>query len=449
MTARDRAAAAQPLWALVAPADRARYLRRAAMAVLDELDALADLLAAEAGHPRSEALLAELLPSVGGLHGLANDGPGALADRRLGPVPALRAGRRSTLIQVPLGVVGVHVRDESPWAGPLLEVAAALLAGNGVLLVPAAPRAAARMRNAFVRAGLPEELFQLVAEDDLADVEHVVTLDPPSAKGTMLVLDGAPLDRALSGALWAAFAGGGRRHAGLGRVIAVPPHAAALASELETAARRLRVGDPSRPDTEVGPLPSVAARDRVEALVAQAEAAGATRMCGGPLELPGVAGAFYAPVVLRDVPQEAELLREAVPGPVLAVQEAATEEEAIALARATEGTLSVWSGDRDQGEQIARAAGAEITWINEHGVASPAAPVRLAKHSATRQLASQPTRLRSARWLPYDPALLRAATASARLLHGRESERWAALRSGALPLARTAFRLGREALGRG
>ena len=255
MTARDRAAAAQPLWALVAPADRARYLRRAAMAVLDELDALADLLAAEAGHPRSEALLAELLPSVGGLHGLANDGPGALADRRLGPVPALRAGRRSTLIQVPLGVVGVHVRDDSPWAGPLLEVAAALLAGNGVLLVPAAPRAAARMRNAFVRAALPEELFQLVAEDDLAGVERVVTLDPPSAKGTMLVLEGAPLDRAITGALWAAFAGGGRRHAGLGRRDRAcrrtrprwPPG-------IETAARRLRVGDPSRPDTEVGPL---------------------------------------------------------------------------------------------------------------------------------------------------------------------------------------------------
>src|SRR5215207_8552819 len=146
VTAIDRAAAAQPLWALVAPRDRARYLRRAAMAVLDELDALADLLAAEAGQPRSEAMLAELLPSVGGLHGLASDGPGALADQRLGPVPALRAGRRSTLVRSPLGVVGVHVRDGSPWAGPLLEVAASLLAGNAVLLVPAAPRAAALMR---------------------------------------------------------------------------------------------------------------------------------------------------------------------------------------------------------------------------------------------------------------------------------------------------------------
>jgi acyl-CoA reductase-like NAD-dependent aldehyde dehydrogenase len=448
MTAAARAAAAQPLWALVKPRDRARYLRRAAMAVLDELDALADLLADEAGQPRSEATLAELLPSVGGLHGLANDGPEALADRRLGPVPALRAGRRSTLVQAPLGVVGVHVRDQSPWAGPLLEVAAALLAGNAVLLVPAAPHAAARMQSAFTRAGLPEELLQVVGEQELAGAAKVVTLDPPAAKGTMLVLEGAPLDRVVTGAVWAAFAGAGRRHAALGRVIALRPHVLAIAAGIESAARRLRVGDPRRPDTEVGPLPGAAERERVEALVAQAEEAGATRLCGGPVDLPGVAGAFYAPVVLRAVPPAAELLRKPVPGPVLALLEAESEEEAIALARDAGATLSVWAGDPSHGERIARSLGADIAWINEHGVASPAAPVRLAKYVASRQLASQPTRLRSARWLPYDPALLRAATATARLIHGRESERWAALRGGALPLARTAVRLGREAMSR-
>jgi acyl-CoA reductase-like NAD-dependent aldehyde dehydrogenase len=448
VTAIDRAAAAQPLWALVAPRDRARYLRRAAMAVLDELEELADLLAAEAGQPRSEAMLAELLPSVGGLHGLASDGPGALADQRLGPVPALRAGRRSSLVRSPLGVVGVHVRDGSPWAGPLLEVAAALLAGNAALLAPAAPRAALRMQNAFVRAGLPEELFQLAPPDEHAGAARVVTLDPPAAKGTMLVLDGAPLDRVVSGAVWAAFAGGGRRHAAVGRAIAVRPQALALAAGIEAAARRLLVGDPRRPDTEVGPLASEADRDRVEALVAAAEAAGATRLCGGAIDVRGVDGAFYAPAVLRAVPPDAALLHEPVPGPVLALVEADSEEAAMALAGGTAGTVSVWTGDVTYGERVARALGAEIAWINEHGVASPAAPVRLAKYVADRQLASQPTRLRSARWLPYDPALLRAATASARLLHGRESERWATLRAGALPLARTAVRLGREALGR-
>ena len=66
----------------------------------------------------------------------------------------------------------------------------------------------------------------------------------------------------------------------------------------------------------------------------------------------------------------------------------------------------------------------------------------------SRRIASQPTRLRSARWLPYDPQLVRAATSSARLMYGRENERLGVLRTGAVPLARTAARLAREALGR-
>ncbi|MEA2132974.1 MAG: hypothetical protein QOC68_883, partial [Solirubrobacteraceae bacterium] len=72
-----RSAPPQPLWALVPTAARARYLRRAATAILDELEDLADALADTVGQPRTEAILAELLPSVGGLHDLAEQGPRA------------------------------------------------------------------------------------------------------------------------------------------------------------------------------------------------------------------------------------------------------------------------------------------------------------------------------------------------------------------------------------
>ena len=64
------------------------------------------------------------------------------------------------------------------------------------------------MQSAFTRGGLPEELLQVVGGDELAGAAHVVALDPPAAKGTMLVLEGAPLDRVVTGAVWAAFAGG-------------------------------------------------------------------------------------------------------------------------------------------------------------------------------------------------------------------------------------------------
>jgi acyl-CoA reductase-like NAD-dependent aldehyde dehydrogenase len=380
------------------------YLRRAAQAVLDELDRLALLIARETGRPRSEALLAELLPSVSALHSLADDGPRALADQRLGRPPLLRAGRRAVLVQAPAGVVAVCGRTASPWAEPLLEAAASLLAGNGVLLVPAASLVGERIAAAFIRAGVPGDLIAVV-HDGLPgdDVDRVVDLGEDDDKATMLVLAGAPLDATVSGALWAAFAGAGRHPAAVGRLVAAPGPAEPLLERLVAGALRLRVGDPEHADTEVGPLASHADLEAVERLVVEAEAGGAERLCGGPLTLPGLDGAFCAPIVLRGVPHDARLLRELPPGPVLAVLEAASESEAVRLAAAhADAPVSVWTDDR--------------------------------RH------ASQPARVRSARWLPYDPALVAARTAAARLLHGRESERVAALRAGALPMARTAWR---------
>ena len=108
--------------------------------------------------------------------------------------------------------------------------------------------------------------------------------------------------------------------------------------------------------------------------------------------------------------------------------------------------MSVWTGDRAHGVRIARSLGADLAWVNEHGTAVPSVPVRLDRHTEPHRLASQPAHLRSARWLPYDPTLVQARTAAARLLHGRESERLAALRHGARPLVRVSLRAARAAV---
>ena len=454
------AALVQPLWASVPARARANDLRRAAQAVLDELDGLALLIARETGRPRSEALLAELLPSVSALHALADDGPRALADQRLGRRAVLRGGRRAVLVQAPAGVVAIRGRSASPWAEPLVEAAASLLAGNAVLLAPAAPLAGERIAAAFIRAGVPGELIAVLhgpaAHDALgragdessgARVDRVVDLGDADAKATMLVLDGAPIEAAVSGALWAAFAGAGRHPAAVGRLVVAPGPADALIERLVAGARRLRVGDPRDADTEVGPLASREDLETVARLIAEAEASGAERLCGGPVTVPGLDAAFCAPVVLRGVPDQARIASELPPGPVLAVLEASSEAEAIALAtEPAAGAVSVWTDDRAHGERVARALGAGLTWVNEHGQSVPSVPVRLARHVRPRRLASQPPLLRSARWLPYDAELVRARTAAARLLHGRESERVGALREGALPVARIALRVARAAL---
>jgi acyl-CoA reductase-like NAD-dependent aldehyde dehydrogenase len=256
-----RAAAAresQPYWALLQAAARARYLRRAAVALLDEVEELAELLARDAGLPRTEALLAELLPTVSGLHALADHGPSALAAERLGRVPALRAGRRTILLRSPRGLVGVRAAEDAPFAEPALEVAAAVLAGNAVLLASSYGAAATRLVAALERAGLPEGLVQaLPADADLGQAcDHVVGGPATGPKATMLVLAGAELATVVPGALWAAYAAAGRHPAAVGRIVTVPSVAPALLVGLQAAAGRLRVGDPLRPETEVGPLRS-------------------------------------------------------------------------------------------------------------------------------------------------------------------------------------------------
>lgn len=445
MDAVRRAAGPQPLWASVPASARARYLRRAAQAILDEVDDLAGLLAADARVPRTEALLAELLPSVAGLHELAEDGPRALADRRLGRAAVLRGGRRALLSQAPVGVVGVRGGDGSPWAETVLETAAALLAGNGVVLASAYESLGRRFASALGRAGLPDELVWVVdAGADLSGCDLAVDVGAAGPKATMLVLDGAPLDRVVAGALWAAYARGGHGVASVGRIVCVPGTTTALLARLAAGAQRIRVGDPQDPATEVGPLTSSEQAADVERLVAEAEAAGATRLCGGVL-----AGARFAPVLLRGVPPDAQVLREAVRGPVLSVVEAGSEADAIALVTGGAPAVSVWAEDRAHGERVARSLGVELTWVNEHGAAAPAAPVRLARHTVPRQLASRSIRLRSARWLPYDPTLVRASETAARLLYGRESERPAVVRAGGPAFARVAARMARETLRRG
>ena len=185
-------------------------------AALDELEDLALLLARETGRPRTEAILGELLPAIAGLGDLADDGPGALADRRLGRPALLRGGRRATGVQEPRGVVGVLGASASPWTEPALEVAAGLLAGNGIVLAPAAPLTGQRLRRTFLRAGIPDELLAVVHGDAaraaLPDAcARIVSLEGPETKGALLVLEGAPVEQVASAALWAAFAAGTRR----------------------------------------------------------------------------------------------------------------------------------------------------------------------------------------------------------------------------------------------
>jgi acyl-CoA reductase-like NAD-dependent aldehyde dehydrogenase len=419
---------AQPLWSLVPVSSRARYIRRTAVAMLDELDALALRLADETGWPRTHIVLSELLPAVRGLHALAADGPRALADQRLSPRLARFAGRSTRLIQSPVGVIGLRGPSASPWAEPALEAAAALLAGNGVILAAGAPLAAQRLRAVFLRAGVPGELITMLPEPGGPELEElcrrVVDLPRPARRGTFVVLEGAPKAQVVEAALWAAFAGSGRHPAAAGRLVVVEGAVPGLVEALTAGAAALRIGDPRDEDTDVGPL----ARPE--------DAYDAT------LSIAGLAGTFAAPVVLAGLSAEDPRFVTPPPGPVLAVVEVADADTAVAVAArdGRDGPISVWARDADKGERVARRLPSVTTWVGRHGIAPTGVPVRLARHVVPRQLEWRAAWAPGTPSLPADDAFVAAQTALVEIRHGRESRRWPAIRAGAGALLRRRMR---------
>jgi acyl-CoA reductase-like NAD-dependent aldehyde dehydrogenase len=234
---------------------------------------------------------------------------------------------------------------------------------------------------------------------------------------------------------------------------------------LVAAARAMRVGDPSDPRVDLGPLASPRRLAHVRGLVEDAVAHGATLRCGGPVSPAGCdAGSFYAPAVLTGVTHEMALMREPLEGPVLGVMAVDSVAEAIALGNDSDYALgaSVWTADRYQALRIARELHAGMVWVNDHlpcptvsrgpwGAAGGGGLGRTLGQAGLRACAQEklitwdPPALRGVWWSPYDQRTSRAARAVAMMRSGRERDREHAWRNGAVALAR----IGARALGRG
>ncbi|HEY4997238.1 MAG TPA: aldehyde dehydrogenase family protein, partial [Solirubrobacteraceae bacterium] len=154
----------QPLWALLRLQERARYMRRMAQSVIDDFDELQLLLAREQGRPAAEVATLELLAAIDALAWIAEDGAAVLGGRRVAVHRSLSLVKRGRIAFEPYGVVAVIGAGSAPFAQPLVQIAGALLAGNGVVFKPAerACLAGERIARALARAGLPEGLVRIV-----------------------------------------------------------------------------------------------------------------------------------------------------------------------------------------------------------------------------------------------------------------------------------------------
>src|SRR4051812_21653087 len=281
----DDVASVQPFWAQLPLGDRARYMRRAAQALIDQIDELAELLTREQGKARNESYVMELLPTIDALRWLADTGPGILEDERI-PLPVFIKQKRARFTFEPLGVVGVIAPWNYPWSIPFGEVAIALMAGNGVVLKPASltPLIGQRIQEVFERAGVPEGLVrtvhgggavgQALVESSAAKIFFTGSVDvgrrvgeecAKRLKGSVLELGGkdpmdvcadANLANAVSGAVWGGFANAGQTCSGIERVYVVEEVADRFIDGVVRKTSALRVGDPLDYETEIGPMVS-------------------------------------------------------------------------------------------------------------------------------------------------------------------------------------------------
>jgi succinate-semialdehyde dehydrogenase/glutarate-semialdehyde dehydrogenase len=483
------AAAVQRLWAQLRLQDRARYMARAAQAVIAEMDELADLICLEQGRPRTEAMTMEVLPAIDTLQWLAEEGPGVLAGERARVSQLLYPGKRARWTYEPLGVVAVLGPAAEPFSTPLGDVAVALMAGNGVVLKPSplAALAGQRIVRRFARAGLPEGLLRLVhghADTGRALVDAPVAqvrftgsraagrdvgeacarmlkraVIDTGGRDAALVLADAPIERAIRGVLWGAFANAGQSGGSVERAIVLREVAEPFAAGLVGAAKVLRVGDPREDGVDVGPLVARDRQRRVQELLDEAVEAGATLHCGGPTDAEGLSGPFVAPAVLTGVTAAMRIAREEVPGPVLSIEVVDTENEAIAAANRDDTGLgaSVWTADRYKGARIARELRVGMVWMNDHlvqrtapqipwggtrgsGVGRARGAIALRTCAEPKAVTWDPPAGRAFWWFPYDATLRAAVRALGLLRSARDPDREKALKEGGLPLARLAGR---------
>jgi acyl-CoA reductase-like NAD-dependent aldehyde dehydrogenase len=493
----DDVASVQPFWAQLPVTERGRYMRRAAQVIIDQLDGLAELLTREQGKPRNESYVMELIPTIDALHWIADNGPEILGDERIKYPQVFFLGKRARFAYEPLGVVGVIAPWNYPWSIPFQEVAMALMAGNGVVLKPASltPLIGQRIQSVFERAGVPEGLVrtvhgggavgQALVESSAAKIFFTGSVEvgrgvgvacAERMKGSVLELGGkdpqlvladANLPNAISGCLWGGFANAGQTCSGIERVYVLREVADRFVDGVVAGAKRLRVGDPLDWNTEIGPMVSRDQFDLVKELVDDAVASGARLHCGGPVELDGLDGAFYAPAVLTGVTNDMRIMREEIFGPVVPIVTVDSEEDAIRLANESEFGLgaSVWTLDRYKADRIARRLQSGMVWINDHMYTHGACQCAWGgvknsglgrSHSKfgfyecvnVKLIAREPSKVRNFWWHPYDESLGRALQSSATLLYGRDEDKPAALRSGALPLAQLGRKILRDAFRR-
>jgi acyl-CoA reductase-like NAD-dependent aldehyde dehydrogenase len=405
----DKAVAAAqqafPAWARMAAADRGRILLKLADLIEANADDLARLETLDTGHPIKDSRALDVPRTAACFRYF-----GGMADKFQGDVVPVESGFLNYLLREPVGVVGQVV----PWNFPLMftswKMAPALAAGNCILLKPAeiTPLSTLRIAELMSEAGLPDGVVNIVP--GLGSVAGQYIAEHPGiskiaftgstatgrrivqasagnlkkvqlelgGKGANIVFDDANLPAAVNGSAWAIFHNQGQACIAGSRLMLHERIADEFLEKFSALAKSIRLGNPSDPKTEMGPLTSVQHRDRVLSYVSVAREQGGEVLCGGkaPAAPELAKGCYVEPTIVKARSYKDRIAQEEVFGPFLTVLTFKDEAQALQIANSTDYGLGsgLWTSNLQRAHRVARDLHAGMVWINSYKRVNPGSP---------------------------------------------------------------------------
>ena len=413
----DRAVAAaakgQKVWAAMTAMQRSRILRRAVDILRERNDELAEIETADTGKPLSETTAVDIVTGADVLEYYA------------GLIPAIEGQqiplRDSAFVYTrrePLGVVAGIGAWNYPIQIALWKSAPALAAGNAMIFKPSEVTSltALKLAEIYTEAGVPDGVFNVLPGSG-QQVGQALTEHPGIAKvsftggvvsgkkvmanaagstlkevtmelggkSPLIVFDDADLDRAADIAMMANFYSSGQVCTNGTRVFVPESLQAAFEEKILARVQRIRIGQPTQPDVNFGPLVSFAHMENVLRFIESGKKSGARLLAGGERLTDGVLaqGAWVAPTVFSDCTDDMDIVQEEIFGPVMSILSYQTEEEVIARANNTTFGLAAGLVTRDlnRAHRVIHQLEAGICWINTWGESPAEMPVGGYKHS--------------------------------------------------------------------
>jgi acyl-CoA reductase-like NAD-dependent aldehyde dehydrogenase len=394
----------QPSWRNMLPHERARLLYRVAELIIERGPQLSAQQMRENGKLLSECSF-QAAAAAGAFRYFAG-----ICETMVSEVAPSRGQYLSTVVYEPFGVVAAI----TPWNSPLTleaqKVAAAVAAGNAVVLKPSefTPTLALELGRIFIDAGFPPGILNVVTgsgpEAGLALVQHpdvrMISFTGGTATGrtiakiagerlvpTALELGGksphiifadADLDAALDAVVMGIFSSSGQSCIAGSRLFIERSIYDEFLGRVVERTRALRVGPPDAPQSQVASLSSFIHRERVERYVASALEEGGQILVGGKRpDAPELEkGAYYEPTIIAGLPSTATVCQEEIFGPVLCVLPFDDEADLIDQANGTVYGLGcgIWTESFKKAWRVGRAIESGTVWINTYKALSVATP---------------------------------------------------------------------------